>query len=252
MQVQIDLYNPPNPHPAEAIAAAPHSRQRPPCRWSRPQRRLLRGPRLRRGPRAVRGATGASGSSPSARSYYSTAAGRLEAEQPRLLETNMYGSLTLTLQHFGARAAFLPSGAVFSHGDRTYIFKVVNGKAKRVAVRVQYDNGTVAKVVQLEPAPAPRPGRTASDRGEGPGQGRRDRPGEPGRRQGPARSGPRRSPGLGRSRRSAGEASRERRRPGTASATALWSLMLPGSADSRTTDAWRRPGWHGTKRIVGG
>ena len=146
MEIQIDLYNPPNPRAAGLGALPP----------------VAAGTDYSAAVASAVGRefAGLGANSQSGAAAVLGAAGRLEAEPPRLLETNMYGNMTLTLQHFEHKP-LIPSGAVFSHGDRTYIFKVVNGRAKRVPVRVQYDNGTVAKVVELEPAPAPRPGEPA-------------------------------------------------------------------------------------------
>lgn len=64
------------------------------------------------------------------------------------LKVGMYGSMTLILQKFD-RAMLLPASAVFVRAGQTYIFEIVEGKAKLVKVRVQQEDGIRVKLVKL-------------------------------------------------------------------------------------------------------
>ncbi len=66
----------------------------------------------------------------------------------RPLLPGMYGKMKLVLRSF-QNAFLLPSNAVISHGGRTFIYEVKDGKVHPVAVEVQVDDGTVAKVTRI-------------------------------------------------------------------------------------------------------
>jgi multidrug resistance efflux pump len=75
------------------------------------------------------------------------AAGRIPRRRPRLLP-RMYGTMKLLLNNF-QDAFLIPSRAIFSRGGKRYIVLVENGKAIRKPVRVQVDDGRLAKVTIL-------------------------------------------------------------------------------------------------------
>ncbi|HKD35802.1 MAG TPA: efflux RND transporter periplasmic adaptor subunit, partial [Pirellulales bacterium] len=64
------------------------------------------------------------------------------------LTPGMYGSMKLLLEDF-SRSRLVPSGTVFAPGEQTYVYEVVGGRAVRVPVRVQFDDGVQAKVVKI-------------------------------------------------------------------------------------------------------
>jgi multidrug resistance efflux pump len=64
------------------------------------------------------------------------------------LMPDMYGKMTLILKTFGD-TYLIPSQAVLRQGGRTYIYVVEEGKAHRVPVDVQVDDGNLAKVERL-------------------------------------------------------------------------------------------------------
>jgi multidrug efflux pump subunit AcrA (membrane-fusion protein) len=63
----------------------------------------------------------------------------------------MFGTMRLTLQKFG-NAWLVPSTALVSQGGRSFLYLVKDGKAVRVPVDVQVDDGRLAKVVLVEAA----------------------------------------------------------------------------------------------------
>src|SRR5207253_4347884 len=64
----------------------------------------------------------------------------------RRLMPGMSGSMRLQLQKFKS-TCLVPSSAVFSRGGKTYIMEVQDDVAKLVPVRVQINDGNVAKVI---------------------------------------------------------------------------------------------------------
>ena len=64
------------------------------------------------------------------------------------LVPGMYGSMTLLLQDF-SKSLLVPAGAVFSTDNHSYIFEVRGGRAIRVPVRVQFEDGVQAKIVKI-------------------------------------------------------------------------------------------------------
>ena len=69
----------------------------------------------------------------------------------------MTGAVHLRLQRF-ADAFVLPASAVFSRGGKTYLLEVKDGVTRLVPVRVQVNDGTVAKVVVITRVPDARGG----------------------------------------------------------------------------------------------
>ena len=67
-----------------------------------------------------------------------------------LLAPGMYGDMTLVLRRFDG-ALLVPVGAVSTSNNRTYIYEVEQGRAVRVPVRVEFENGVQAKIVKLVP-----------------------------------------------------------------------------------------------------
>jgi hypothetical protein len=64
------------------------------------------------------------------------------------LMADMYGKMTLILQTFGD-TYLIPSQAILREGGRTCLYLVEEGKAHRVPVAVQVDDGNLAKVERL-------------------------------------------------------------------------------------------------------
>ncbi len=64
------------------------------------------------------------------------------------LMTDMYGKMTLVLKTFGD-TYLIPSQAVLRQGGRTYLYVVEDGKAHRMPVEVQVDDGSLVKVERL-------------------------------------------------------------------------------------------------------
>src|SRR5262249_36613922 len=76
------------------------------------------------------------------------AVGAAGSESIHLLP-GMNGTMQVQLKQF--REAFLlPASAVFTRGGKTYILVVVEGVTKLVPVRVQVNDGVLAKVLLLE------------------------------------------------------------------------------------------------------
>lgn len=76
-----------------------------------------------------------------------------------LLTPGMYGDMTLVLRRFDG-AMLVPVGAVSTSNNRTFICEVRGGRAVRVPVRVQFENGVLAKIVKLAPRTNPATGVT--------------------------------------------------------------------------------------------
>ena len=74
--------------------------------------------------------------------------GKDSLQRSSRLMAGMYGKMTLILQTFG-ETNLIPSQAVLRQGGRTYIYIVEEGKARRMAVEVQMDDGNLAKVDRL-------------------------------------------------------------------------------------------------------
>jgi multidrug resistance efflux pump len=72
-----------------------------------------------------------------------------ELQRSRRLMSDMYGRMTLSLRSFG-KFRLIPSVAVLHEGGREFLYVVENGKAHRVPIRVQVDDGNLAKVVVLD------------------------------------------------------------------------------------------------------
>lgn len=75
------------------------------------------------------------------------------------LKPGMYGTMTLLMQRFD-KTYLVPAGAVFDRGGQTYIFEVNEAKAHLVPVRVQLEDGVVAKIVERVRRLNPKTGRT--------------------------------------------------------------------------------------------
>ncbi|HEV2972752.1 MAG TPA: efflux RND transporter periplasmic adaptor subunit [Pirellulales bacterium] len=74
------------------------------------------------------------------------------------LKPGMYGDMTLLLEDF-SKSRLVPAGAVFASGDHSYIFEVRDGRAVRVPVRVQFEDGVQAKIVKMIRSTDPKTGR---------------------------------------------------------------------------------------------
>jgi len=70
--------------------------------------------------------------------------------QPHALLPGMYGTMRLVLKQF-KNALMLPSTAVVSHGGQNYIYLVVDGKAVPQQVKLELDDGKIAKVTLVVP-----------------------------------------------------------------------------------------------------
>jgi membrane fusion protein (multidrug efflux system) len=79
-------------------------------------------------------------------------------EPPRLLP-GMTGMMTVQLQRF-ANAYLLPSSTVFSRGGKPYILVIKNGTARLTPVKVQVNDGLLAKVTVIARAANARTGET--------------------------------------------------------------------------------------------
>jgi RND family efflux transporter MFP subunit len=66
----------------------------------------------------------------------------------RKLMPGMYGQVTLVLQKI-PNAMAIPSQAVYSRGDETYVLQVEGGVVHRHRVRINYDDGHEVEVVKL-------------------------------------------------------------------------------------------------------
>ena len=77
-----------------------------------------------------------------------------------LLNPGMYGSAKLILQRFD-EAYLVPSGVIFAGESsyNTYIYEVRDGRAYRVPVRVQLDDGVESKIVKLVKQTNPQTGQ---------------------------------------------------------------------------------------------
>ena len=75
-----------------------------------------------------------------------------------LLNPGMYGTAKLILQRFDD-AYLVPSGAVFTPDRDSYICEIREGRAVRVPVRVQLDDGVEANIVKLVRRTDPRTGQ---------------------------------------------------------------------------------------------
>ena len=64
------------------------------------------------------------------------------------LKPGMYGDMTLLLENF-SQSRLVPAGAVFASGSNSYIFEVRKGRAVRVPVRVQFEDGVQAKIAKI-------------------------------------------------------------------------------------------------------
>lgn len=78
-----------------------------------------------------------------------TAAGQSVWGRRGRLQPGMYGTMRLLLQKF-ENVYLVPCSAYFTQGGRTYILQVVDGRAKKLPVRVQYEDGVRAKIAIIE------------------------------------------------------------------------------------------------------
>jgi RND family efflux transporter MFP subunit len=75
---------------------------------------------------------------------------RTESDFPNregLLRPGMYGQVTLVLEKRGG-VLTVPPGALLLEGGKTYVFTVVDGKAKRVPVRTGFDDGIRVEITE--------------------------------------------------------------------------------------------------------
>jgi multidrug resistance efflux pump len=75
--------------------------------------------------------------------------GKGAADQPLRLIPGQYGKMRLVLRSF-QKAFLLPRGAVVSQGGTSYVFVVKDGKALKMPVEIQADNGEEVKVALVE------------------------------------------------------------------------------------------------------
>ncbi len=75
------------------------------------------------------------------------AARRDFAPKPGPLRPGMYGTMTLVLQDLG-QSYLVPDGAVFTHDGQTCVLLVEDGKAHRVPVKIQADDGTQSVILR--------------------------------------------------------------------------------------------------------
>jgi multidrug efflux pump subunit AcrA (membrane-fusion protein) len=75
--------------------------------------------------------------------------GRDVADHPLRLMPGQYGKMRLVLNNF-QKAFLLPHSAVVSQGGTSYVFVVKDGRALKMPVEVQADNGEVVKVALIE------------------------------------------------------------------------------------------------------
>jgi HlyD family secretion protein len=71
------------------------------------------------------------------------------ASEPLRLIDGQYGKMRLVLRNYG-KAYLLPRGAVFSQGGTSYLILVKDGRAVKVPVEIQANDGERVKVVLLE------------------------------------------------------------------------------------------------------
>jgi HlyD family secretion protein len=74
------------------------------------------------------------------------------------LKPGMYGDMSLLLEDF-SQSRLVPAGAVIASANHSYIFEVRDGRAIRVPVRVQYEDGVQAKIVKVVRSTDPKTGR---------------------------------------------------------------------------------------------
>jgi multidrug efflux pump subunit AcrA (membrane-fusion protein) len=79
---------------------------------------------------------------------YPRVSGQGEGYGTRRMLPGMVGTMRLLLRRFD-NSYLLPSGAVFSRGGKRYLACVKDGKVELVPVRVQVDDGTLAKVAVI-------------------------------------------------------------------------------------------------------
>jgi multidrug efflux pump subunit AcrA (membrane-fusion protein) len=82
---------------------------------------------------------------------FPTVNGQASAGLDGRLLPGMFGAMRLTLRKFN-NARLIPSTALVSQGGRYFLYLVKDGKAVRVPVDVQVDDGRLAKVVLVETA----------------------------------------------------------------------------------------------------
>ena len=74
---------------------------------------------------------------------------RMHCSAARRLLADMYGKMTLVLKSFGD-SKLIPSVAILHEGGRELMYVVEQGKAHRVPIKVQVDDGHKAKVILLD------------------------------------------------------------------------------------------------------
>lgn len=70
----------------------------------------------------------------------------------------MYGTMRLWIKHFQG-AYLIPSGAVFSRGGKLYVIEVTDSCARLVPVKVQIDDGILAKILVVRKEADPKTGQ---------------------------------------------------------------------------------------------
>src|SRR5262249_43589017 len=76
-------------------------------------------------------------------------AGKDVADRPLRLMPGQYGRMRLVLRRF-QKEVLLPRTAVVSQGGTSYVFVVKDGRALKMPVEIQADNGEEVKVVLVE------------------------------------------------------------------------------------------------------
>jgi HlyD family secretion protein len=76
-------------------------------------------------------------------------AGKDLVNEPLHLIPGQYGKMRLVLRNYG-KSFLLPRGAVFSQGGTSYLFLVKDGRAIKIPVEIQANDGERVKVVLLE------------------------------------------------------------------------------------------------------
>ncbi len=71
------------------------------------------------------------------------------------LTPGMYGLATLLLEDFG-QSLLVPTSAIFASAEHSYVFEVRDGRAVRIPVRVQFEDGVQAKIVKIVRAIDPK------------------------------------------------------------------------------------------------
>lgn len=81
--------------------------------------------------------------------YPGSLADKIDASQSGVLQPGMYGTIRLVFRQL-AGARLLPASVVFSQGGKQMVAVVENGAARLIPVRVQVNDGIMAKIVLIE------------------------------------------------------------------------------------------------------